>query len=456
MMEKRLPMRIKVCYALGQMGWSLLSGLISVWLMWFYFPPEGVEIAAYIPRGAILGFLTVIGLITMAGRLMDAVTDPLIAGMSDKSTNPKGRRIPFMAKSALPFAVLTVAVFFAPVTGVSWVNVLWLTVTLLTFYVFMTLYVTPYYALITELSQNSADRVDMSTYTALTWFVGYILASGASFIWPMFQNTGMALVDAVRLTFVILAGVALVLLLIPVFTIDEKRYVASAPTTLDTKECLKAIFANRNFMTFEVFFLAYYIALTVFQTCNVYYVTELLGFEESMVTVVTAVTGILSFLMYPVVNVLSKKLGKKLLCIIGMAMLIFAYLYCVFLGKLPLGAWVQIGIFAVMAGVGMAIFGILPNAIAGDFAKIDAVTTGQPKEGMYYAVQTFMSKLGQMVASVVVASLLLLGNSAVNPLGIRLTGVVAAAIGVVALLFFLRYRDISDAEIQAAEGAMQE
>lgn len=452
-MQKKLSMTVKVGYALGQMGWSLLSGLISVWLMWFYFPPEGVAISAYIPQGAVLGFLTVIGLITMAGRLMDAVTDPLIAGISDKSRNPRGRRIPFMAKSAVPFALLTVAVFFAPVEGVHWANVVWLTVTLLAFYVFMTLYVTPYYALITELSQNADDRVDLSTYTALTWFVGYILASGASFIWPVFQGMGMPLASAVRLTFVILAGVSLILLLIPVFTVDERKWVASQPNTLNVMSCVKAIVKNGNFMLFEVFFLAYYIALTVFQSCNVYYVTELLGFEESMVMVVTAITGVLSFLMYPVVNVLSKRMGKKRLCLIGMVMLIAAYGFCAFLGQMPFGPWGQIGVFAVLAGVGMAIFGILPNAIAGDFARIDAVTSGQPKEGMFYAVQTFMSKLGQMVASVLVASLLLLGNSAANPLGIRLTGVVSAVVGVAALLLFLRYRDVSDAEIAAAEAA---
>ena len=157
--------------------------------------------------------------------------------------------------------------------------------------------------------------------------------------------------------------------------------------------------------------------------------------------------------MYSVVNVLSKRMGKKRLCLIGMVMLIAAYGFCAFLGQMPFGPWGQFGVFAVLAGVGMAIFGILPNAIAGDFARIDAVTSGQPKEGMFYAVQTFMSKLGQMVASVLVASLLLLGNSAANPLGIRLTGVVSAVVGVAALLLFLRYRDVSDAEIAAAEAA---
>ena len=42
--------------------------------------------------------LTVLGLITFVCRIFDAVTDPWIASLSDRSKNPKGRRIPFMQK----------------------------------------------------------------------------------------------------------------------------------------------------------------------------------------------------------------------------------------------------------------------------------------------------------------------------------------------------------------------
>jgi len=31
----KLPTRIKVAYSVGQLGWSILSGIIQVWLVWF-------------------------------------------------------------------------------------------------------------------------------------------------------------------------------------------------------------------------------------------------------------------------------------------------------------------------------------------------------------------------------------------------------------------------------------
>lgn len=440
-MKKELTKKIKFCYALGQMGWSILSGLVVVWLVWFYFPPENTNIAAYIPREAVLGVFTIIGIITMLGRLMDAVTDPLIASLSDGSKNPKGRRIPFMAKASVPFAVLTVLIFWSPVGSTSWINVLFLAVMLLSYYIFFTLYVTPYYALIAELSHTAEDRIDLSTFTALTWFIGYIIASAASYIWKIFEGMGLPLVTSIRVTFIILAAVALVLLLVPVLTINEKDYVNSTPTVMKPVEAVKQTFKNRNFLIFEIFFLAYNIALTVFQTGNVYYVTVLLGLDETAVTYVTLGSGLCTFLFYPVVNIVSKKIGKKRLCIVGMICLVLSYFYCAFLGKMPLPVVVQVVIFAVIVGIGLSIFGILPNAMVADIATIDARKTHQSKEGMYYAVQTFMSKLGQMIAMVIFSSLLLLGKDAGHDLGVRLTGVTAAIIGIVALFIFFRYKE---------------
>ena len=90
------------CFAIGQFGWSLLSALITNWLVYFY-QPDADMIAAgqtlFIPQGrVILGIATVIGGIAALGRVFDAVTDPMIANLSDRSTNPRGRRIPKPAR----------------------------------------------------------------------------------------------------------------------------------------------------------------------------------------------------------------------------------------------------------------------------------------------------------------------------------------------------------------------
>ena len=303
------------------------------------------------------------------------------------------------------------------------------------------MYVTPYFALTAELGYTEKDRLDLSTYIALTWFLGYIIASGASFIWPIFQGMGMSLVASIRLAIIILSCIGLIFMLIPVITIDERKYVNVKPVPSEFMKALKSTFKNRNFLIFEIFFLAYGIAITIFQTGNVYYVTVLLGFGETWVPIITAMSGILAFALYPAVNIFSKKLGKKKLCSFAMVMLIIAFLYCSFLGMMPFSPEIQAIIFVILSGIGFAIFGILPNAIVADISKNDGDKTGEYKEGMFFAVQTFMNKVGQMIAMVTFGSILLLGKEPGADLGIRLTGVVAATIGFIALLIFTKYQD---------------
>ena len=57
------------CYAIGQLGWSIISGLIGTWLIYFYQPSQKAIVeegmTQLIPDGRVIfGILTIIGLIT--------------------------------------------------------------------------------------------------------------------------------------------------------------------------------------------------------------------------------------------------------------------------------------------------------------------------------------------------------------------------------------------------------
>ncbi|MER2235922.1 MAG: MFS transporter, partial [Candidatus Limivicinus sp.] len=180
MKTRRLTKKEMWIFAIGQLGWSILSGIVTTWLVTFYLPTESSLAAGakfYVPTGLIIfGVFTILGLITFICRIFDAVTDPWIASLSDRSKNPKGRRIPFMKRAAIPFAIVTVLVFFAPVEEKSTVNIIWILVTLILFYLFMTMYCTPYNALISEFGKTQEDRMFISTAISLTFFFGTLLA----------------------------------------------------------------------------------------------------------------------------------------------------------------------------------------------------------------------------------------------------------------------------------------
>ena len=138
---KRLTKRQMRIFAVGQLGWSTLSGIISAWFVTFYLPTQndikGGALQYIMPGLVIGGFLTVLGLITALSRVFDAVTDPLIASLSDRSKNKRGRRIPFMQYAAVPLAAVTVLLFCAPVEAISSWNIVWISVFIVLFYLFI-------------------------------------------------------------------------------------------------------------------------------------------------------------------------------------------------------------------------------------------------------------------------------------------------------------------------------
>lgn len=167
-------------FATGQLGWSLMSGLISNWLVYFYQPDDTAVSQGqtlFIPQGlVILGIFTVIGAITAFGRIFDAVTDPLIASWSDRCKSPRGRRMPFLRCASFPLSIATVLVFWSPINKTSWINAAFLFVMVMTYYLSITAYCTPYNALISELGHTQQERLNISTVISFTYIAGTAVA----------------------------------------------------------------------------------------------------------------------------------------------------------------------------------------------------------------------------------------------------------------------------------------
>lgn len=177
---KRLTTSKIWLFAVGQFGWSLLSGIISNWLVYFY-QPDKTAVAQgqniFIPQGMVIfGIITVIGGITAFGRIFDAVTDPLIASWSDRCQSKNGRRIPFLKWASLPLAVSTVLVFWSPVEKTSWINGVFLFFMVMIYYLSITAYCTPYNALIPELGHTQEERLNISTVISFTFIAGTAVA----------------------------------------------------------------------------------------------------------------------------------------------------------------------------------------------------------------------------------------------------------------------------------------
>ncbi|MBR3667928.1 MAG: MFS transporter [Ruminococcus sp.] len=432
-------------FAVGQLGWSLLSGIIANWLVFFY-QPSSEELdkgqLLFIPKGTFIG-LTAIGIITAFGRIFDAVTDPYIAGKSDSLKHRLGRRIPFMRFAAIPFGVVTVLMFVSPFGEKNMGNAVFLFVFAMLFYFCMTCYCTPYNALIPELGSTQNTRINLSTFISVTYFFGTAIAYLVPNIAGIFMNS-LGYAASFRVTIAILAAIAVICMLVPAFLIDENLYADTTPSKSTAFKSLLATFRNKDFRVFVCSDILYWIGLTLFQTGLSFYITVLLGLGSGMTFPLFAIMTVVSLAFYPLVNIFSKKMGKKKLIAFAFLFFSFAFLVTSAAGLIGIPAMVYGVIIAVLAAVPMAILGILPQAVVADISEADKLDTGESRQGMFYAARTFAFKLGQSLAMLMFTSIALINSdvqkgSSGYGLGYRLTAVLAAVLCLLGGLVFLKY-----------------
>ena len=450
---KRLTKRQMRIFAVGQLGWSTLSGIISAWFVTFYLPTQNdINSGAiqYIMPGLVIGgFLTILGLITALSRVFDAVTDPLIASLSDRSKNKRGRRIPFMQYAAIPLSVVTVLLFCAPVETISGWNVAWISVFVVLFYLFMTMYCTPYNALISEFGKTQDDRMYISTAISLTFFAGTLLAY-TPFVFAGMLRGSVGFAWSYRICFIVLAIISCICMLIPTFFLKEKEFVDTKPSNANMFKSLGATFKNKSFRTFVGSDIMYWVGLTLFQTGLPFFVKVSMKLDESYTMIFLGGMTVLSAVFYPIVPKLVKKFGKKKLVISGFVGLAIAYVITGLIGVI--GTTVIPGVvygvvICVIAAFPMALLGIIPQSIVADVAEADGYDTGENREGMFFAARTFAMKFGQSLAMLVFTSLAIIGTTqntnsndiTASVLGMTIVGFVAVAfctLGAIILSFY--------------------
>lgn len=425
---KKVTNKVLWLFAVGQLGWSMLSGIIVNWLVYFYQPNADAKkdgLTTFVSQKPVFAGIMVMGLITAVCRLFDAVTDPLVASKSDSSTHKDGRRIPFMRFIAVPFGIVTVLVFVSPVKGESTANAFFLLLMLLLFYLCMTIYCTPFNALIPELGRDQKDRINLSTYISVTYFVGTAVSYLLPNIAGIFRES-MGYVGSFRITVAIMSAIAVICMLVPVFTIKEKDYASTEPSSTPVLESLKKTFSNKQFRIFALSDILYWVALTIFQTGLPFYITSLMGLEDNKTFTLFAVMTGMSLVFYAPVNIFAKKLGKKKLVFSAFVFFSFVFLLTTLCGKMGISGMANGILIAVLASIPMAVLGILPQAIVADIAQADGIETGESREGMFFAARTFAMKLGQSVAMLLFTSMAKIGSEDGTGSGYRISAAVAA------------------------------
>src|ERR1700712_1173232 len=244
----KLPFSKQIAYACGMIGWSIMTNIIIVMLPYFYLPPLKSGLMPFVPQLLFFGVLNILSVILASGRLVDAVFDPFIASLSDKSTHKKGRRIPFMKWAILPAIVFCGLTFCPLVKGESTHNAIWLTFTLIFFFMSVTAYIVPYNALLPELTSTSAEKVKLSSFQQVGFVIGIVIGAlvnnFADLVQRFLHITNRD--SSVQYTIWGLCVVAAIFMIVPVLAINEKKYVGNKkPSQLPILLAIRKTFSHR-------------------------------------------------------------------------------------------------------------------------------------------------------------------------------------------------------------------
>ncbi len=441
-MGKKLPLWIKIVYGVPQAGIFLTDQIVIAWVFYF-FTTGALDGSALVPPA-------IVGGIFFFGRVVDAVADPVIARFSDNFDSPWGRRIPFMAVSGVLKIIIFIALFHPLLYEETIWNGVYLAVLLFFYFIFFTAYVCPYLALIPALAPTNSERVDLSTFKAAFGMLGAGGALiGSGIMIEIYGFQGMAW---------IMGLLALVLLYVPMF-IREKEFSQSEPATFGLIEAVKNTLQNRPFIFYLVGCVSFWFGGNIVMLSLPFYVTVLLGEGEATTSLFFGAAGALAAIAFPFINLYSKKWGLKAMMMFSMLILTIILPAAFFMGQ-PL--WgidpLIIALVAVsIAGIPIAILFIVPDALVASISDFDEKNTGQRREAMYFGIQGLVMKIAFGLSSALMGGLFqLYGQTPEQPLGVQLTGPVAAVFVLIGLIIFSRYPEKEVVACQKAEAGIEE
>ena len=450
-MKKTLSKRKIIRYCLSDIAKGLFNGMIGNYLLYFFQPTVKSGLPNLLPQNKLLGFITVMALITGIGKVVDAITDPWVASLSDKCTHKDGRRMPFLKYAAVPYAVSVLMIFMAPFKQGSVANAIWVGFFLIAYYTSYTFFFIPRNALVPEVITDSKDRVGYYGISTAFFMGSSSFMYAATLFVNLIKGLGVDALGAWRIVFTVFAAIGLACVLLGATAFKEKDYVEeSVKPRQSLLSSAKTIFKNKSFVTFFAGDLFSYISMAFFQTAMLYYITMLLNVPESQSFLVMISAIGVALCLFPMIVKFSKQYGKKTMLVIASVIFTIVFAFIFFADKiatLVVGYELVLGLcMGVVVAFPFAAINILPQSCMSDIIQKDSIENGVNREGFFSATKTFIEKIAYSLAMVVVSSVLTIGageGESVGMLGVKLTGVFAGIFSLVSLIFFMIYNEKS-------------
>jgi sugar (glycoside-pentoside-hexuronide) transporter len=382
--RSRLSVPERLSYGLGDFGINLYFIAAMTYLLYFY-----TDILGLSPQQA--------AWVMLVARLVDAVTDPVMGLIVERTNSRFGRLRPWIVAGAIPLALLAVLTFTVPDLSQNG-KLLWAYATYIGFGIAYTVVSVPYSALTASLTSNHHERTVLSTVRMACAFSGGFVVSVFMLQLANRFTTQADGFQSVMLGFAVVATGCLVASAL--FT--RERVAPPARQKLALSDSLRAVFRNPPLAVVIVLFTCGMLAFTVRQTIAVYYFQynlqrpELIG-DFFTLTLGTMLVGLIA------VPRLTTYTGKAGAIMVGTAITIAG---CLGLYVTPYDAPGQVMFWGCVVSLGATPIAVLGWAMIPDTIEYAQWRHGVRADGAVYSFASFFQKLAKSVGGAGVAAVL--------------------------------------------------
>lgn len=374
--EGKLPISTKAGFGVADLGGNLFFTAMGFWALNYLTDTVMLSAAAA-------------GVALMVGKIWDAVTDPVMGYVSDRTKTRFGRRRPYLLAGSIPLGLTMWYFFTNPNIDNPALLTAWAILSLCLVNTAYTVVNIPYSALTPELTQDYHERTSLNGWRFSFSLVGTLL--GAVAIQPIVFSFSTRS-EGFSFAGLLMGAVMAVTALITFFAVREPGHETREIPAEGLISTYKAVFTNRAYVILILAYAVNILAINFVQTSIVYYF-KYIFLREDMTMFALGALLLVSIAMVPVSVPYAKRFGKRFAYQTGFVLLTLSCLLIFFTGHL-FGIPYVIGLMA-LSGVGLGFAIVAPWAMVPDTIEWDARHTGNRKEGAYYGMWTFISKLGQ-------------------------------------------------------------
>jgi GPH family glycoside/pentoside/hexuronide:cation symporter len=340
--------------------------------------------------------LTVLGVVVLLSRVWDAVIDPAIGALSDRTRTRWGRRRPWMLAGAAPLAICFVALVVLPRSGEPLAEGLYLGGLTFLFFLFWTMVTVPYEALGAELSFDYDERSRLLGTREAAVLAGTLIAA----VIPIAVGVGSDLTGDLaqeRARYLDIALIYAILVAVAiggcVLVVRERVWAESQRPKAFLKN-LAGIWRNRPFRILLGAYAVSALGFSVAATIILFYVEYVLGSTAGPFFL--AVYLGIGAATVPVWIFLARRLEKRRAWLLALGVNTAAFVPAFWLGRGDAGIF---GVIVVLSALGVGGVMAIPPSMQADAIDYDEWTTGTRREGEYIGFWSIVKKLAAALSA---------------------------------------------------------